>query len=1003
MKSQLLFLLVFIFVLKSQISSATTYTWTGSTNSNWSTNGNWSPSTGHPVAGDIVNIGATTNKPTVDVNSACASITITGTTTLTLAASLTISGALQINSSISLTIPAGSNQTLSAGGATTLNAASSQFIIGSGNNVNFSSLTVGSSCTLSNSGALTVSANVTINPASAAISNASTGTFNIAGQLSLGSSCNITNNGNFSVTGAITLNAASAYISNSSTGTFKTSNNIAFGSSCYITNSGVFDSSAGTFTFAASSSGINNLAGGTFYLYNNSTVNFGSSTFLTNAGVFYAGKSNSACTLNLAASSSEYISNTGTFYLGSTSVINLTGYSTSVTNTSPGVFTLQSDQYGSATIGAVPTGTGVFVGTFNVQRFVTGGSGYRGYRLLSSPVYGSTDAHSNKIFSVNYLENTLYLTGTTGTSGGFDKAGNPTIYFYRENIAYSNATFISGNCRGLNTIGTAPNYNYLIDGDAGTFNIAVGNGLLFFFRGDRSQATLAAETTTTYVPTNATLTATGTLIQQQVVVHDWYTPSSANLGWTNTTGNSLVQGYNLVGNPYASSIDWEQYNTSTTTSGIYASNIGTTIYELNPATGNYDTYQKGGAHTNQGSNIIASGQAFFVRASNNSSPQLIFNESAKTNTLNTGVSLFMSTRASVVTVSDPYLRVQLAKDSVNTDDVYISFNSAAKTAYSPDVDAAYKTGSGKVSLSSLSSDNMALAIYKLPLPKQSQTIRLNVSAASDGIYKLNLTELNAIPSLYEVWLMDSYKKDSLDLRHNSTYNFNLALSDAGTYGANRFSVVIRQNPALGLHLLNFTAVRALGGVQVNWQTENEQNTTNFTVERSTDKGTAFNAIGGFLSDAQGTYGFLDQNPLMASGATDEYRLKLVDLNGTITYSKIATLGYSNLTSALAANNIIVYPNPASGTVHITLSDQLGAGLSTRLSLNATQASNTVKSNTSSYTIRIVNIMGAVLKTAVSPQPNWQDDVSSLLPGTYFIQVTNNANKSLVGRSSFVKL
>jgi hypothetical protein len=531
----------------------------------------------------------------------------------------------------------------------------------------------------------------------------------------------------------------------------------------------------------------------------------------------------------------------------------------------------------------------------------------------------------------------------------------------------------------------------------------VGNGLFFFFRGDRSQATLAAETTTTYVPTNATLTATGTLNQQQVIVHDWYTPSSANLGWTSTTGNSLVQGYNLVGNPYASSIDWEQYNTSTTTSGIYANNIGTTIYELDPATGNYDTYQKGGAHTNQGSNIIASGQAFFVRASNSSLPQLIFNESAKTSTLNTGVNLFMSTRATLATVSDPYLRVQLAKDSINTDDVYVSFNPAAKTEYAPDVDAAYKTGSGKVSLSSLSSDNMAMAIYKLPFPTQSQTIKLNVNAASDGIYKLNLTELQAIPSLYEIWLMDNHKKDSLDLRHNSTYNFNLALTDTTTYGANRFSLVIRQNPALGLHLLNFTAVRALGGVQINWQTENEQNTTNFTVERSTDKGTTFNAIGGFLSDAQGTYGFLDIHPLIAAGTTDEYRLKLVDLNGTITYSKIVTLNYANLTTALAANTMIVYPNPASGTVHVTLSDQLGSGLSTKLSLNTTQPSNTVTSNSASYTIRIVNIMGAVIKTAVSPQPTWQDDVSSLLPGTYFIQVTNNSNKSLVGRSSFVKL
>ena len=1003
MKSQLLFLSILLSFC--QISAANTYTWTGATNSNWNTNSNWSPSTGHPVAGDIVNIGNTTNKPTVNVTSACASLSITSSTTLTLAANLTISGTLQISSAVSFTISSGSNQTLSAGGAVTLNAASSQFIIGSGNNLNFTTLTIGSSCTLNNSGTLAVSGNVTVNAASASISNASAAAFNIGGQLSLGSSCNVTNSGIFSVSGAVTLNAASGYISNSSTGTFTTSGDIAFGSSCYITNSGVFDSSAGTLTFAASSSGINNLSGGTFYLYNGSTVNFGASTFITNAGTFYAGKSNSACILNLTASSSEHITNTGTFYLGSTSVINLTGFSTNVTNTSPGVFTLQSDQYGSATIGAIPTGTGVFTGTFNVERYLTGGNGYRGYRLLSSPAYGSTDASGNKIYSLNYLDNSAYLTGTTGTGGGFDKAGNPTIYFYRENIAFSNATFTSGNFRGLNTIGTAPNYSYIMDGDAGTFNLPCGNGFLFFFRGDRNQATLATETSTTYVPTNTTTTATGSLTQQQVIVHDWYTPSSANLGWTNTSGNSLVQGFNLVGNPYPSSIDWEQYNTSSTTTGIYAHNINNTIYELNPATGNFDTYQVGGAHTNHGSNIIASGQGFFVRASNNTSPQLIFNESAKTNTLNTGLDLFMATRASMVATNpDQHLLIQLGKDSINTDDAYIGFKSTAAAGYVADEDALYKPGNGKVSLSSLSADNTALAINILPLPRQSQVIRLSVNTTSDGVYKLNLTEIKAIPKLYDIWLMDAFRKDSLDIRHNLTYAFNVIRSDTNTYGSKRFTLVIRQNQALGVHLLDFTASRASGGVQVNWKTENEENYTNFTVERSTDNGTTFKAIGGLISSAQGRYGLLDTNPLIVAGTTDQYRLKLQDLNGAITYSRVVTLGYSTFTGNLADNSVTVYPNPASGVIHINISQAQSTRTNpSNLLLNGPAHIAAPEQITDrSYQIKIVSSTGTVVKTATSAQPSWQHDVSNLQPGTYFIQVINNADKTLAGRAEFVK-
>jgi hypothetical protein len=47
--------------------------------------------------------------------------------------------------------------------------------------------------------------------------------------------------------------------------------------------------------------------------------------------------------------------------------------------------------------------------------------------------------------------------------------------------------------------------------------------------------------------------------------------------------------------------------------------------------------------------------------------------------------------------------------------------------------------------------------------------------------------------------------------------------------------------------------------------------------------------------------------------------------------------------------------------------------------------------------------GLIVKTANSSQPSWQDNVSNLLPGTYIIQVVNNYDKSLIGKSKFVKL
>ncbi len=622
--------------------------------------------------------------------------------------------------------------------------------------------------------------------------------------------------------------------------------------------------------------------------------------------------------------------------------------------------------------------------------------------MISSPVYAATVA-SNNVYSINYLRDHVYLTGTSGTTNGFDQAGNPTLYLFREDQTPSNGTFTDGNFWGISNI--TPNSHstdsYSVTGGTPTvtssFNIPVGNGLMLFFRGNRTTVSPYNPGT---APVAATVIATGKLNIGQVIVHDWYTPASANLGWTNATANSAVSGYNLVGNPYASSIDWEQYNTATTTTGIYANNVGTTIYELNPATNNYDSYQVGGAYTNHGSRTIVSGQGFYVIAANNSSPQLIFNESAKTTTENTGLNLFMATKAEVALVTnatpDQYLRLQLAADPINIDDIYIGFNAGANTLFNLKDDAPYKAGTGVVSLASFSSDNVSLAINKLPLPKLNQTaIPLYVSARAYGSYKLNMLELKGIPQLYQVWLMDRFNKDSLDMRHNTTYAFDIA-TDTNSYGSKRFQLVIRQDPALGIHLLNFTAAKSPDGAQIAWKTENEENYTNFTVERSTDGGVTFSVLGGFASSALGAYNFLDKAPVAAA---DMYRLKIQDLNDNISYSNVVTLMYADENSTVKSN-ISIYPNPAKNSLNLTISQPFN---SNSLVLQNVKQGLAKPAANKGYVVRIINSSGTVMQTATIAQPDWQTDVSNFLPGTYILQVINDSDSSIVGKGTFIKL
>ncbi|MEP6613965.1 MAG: DUF2341 domain-containing protein, partial [Mucilaginibacter sp.] len=662
---------------------------------------------------------------------------------------------------------------------------------------------------------------------------------------------------------------------------------------------------------------------------------------------------------------------------------------------SPASLTLKSTATQTAYVAALPSGSTI-TGTVKVERYLTGGVGYRGYRLISSPVYAAT-VSSNNVYDLNYLIGGMYLTGSTGTAGGFDKTGNPSLYLYREDLVPNNSTFTSGNFIGISKINNALPYNYYVNGGSTNYNIPIGNGVMVFFRGNRAAASLATETVSTYTaaPT-VTLTASGTLNQGQVIVHDWYTPASANLAYTGTgnsttTTNYSVRGYNLVGNPYASSIDWETFNTTSSTTGIYGVNIGNTIWEFNATRKSYSTYQKGGASTNHGINIISSGQGFYVLASN-TNPQLIFNESAKSPAQNTTTDYFEFTKGNLATVRSTgaaprsYMRLQLSADSLNAEDIYIGLDRSAKRGYVYDEDAVYKSGTGVVSLASISADNVVLAINKISFPQRADTIKLRVKATTNGQYHLDMTEFKNIPELYEAWLMDAYKKDSLDIKHNPHYTFDIVANDTTSFGSKRFSLVIRQNQALAVHLLGFTGAKTTRGAEINWTTENEENYTNFTIERSSNGGKNFVVVGGYASSSEGTYSLLDKNPPVG---TNWYRLKLEDLNGTITYSKPIQLMYSNLGNNLLSNAISVYPNPATSVINVSITP------------GPIQLQNTANNN--SFAITITGSNGVIVKTAASSQTDWQGAVGNLLPGSYVVQVVNKQNQTVVGKIKFVKL
>ena len=235
---------------------------------------------------------------------------------------------------------------------------------------------------------------------------------------------------------------------------------------------------------------------------------------------------------------------------------------------------------------------------------------------------------------------------------------------------------------------------------------------------------------------------------------------------------------------------------------------------------------------------------------------------------------------------------------------------------------------------------------------------------------------------YDVWLMDAYSKDSLDMRNNKTYSFNISRADTATYGAHRFSLVLRQNPEYAYRLLSFNAQKVPNAKEVEtiWNTKYEENYTNFTVEKSIDNGQTFSVLGGVDAAGLGSYSLLDKNPIVGMNL---YRLKQEDINNNITYSKVIPVGYSGMGNSLVKNNISAFPNPTSSSINLGI-------------LNAANPSDT-------YNILITNSLGLLVKQVKSNQANPQLNVSDWLPGTYIVKVFNKKDQSLVGTTKFVKL
>jgi PQQ-dependent dehydrogenase (s-GDH family) len=138
---------------------------------------------------------------------------------------------------------------------------------------------------------------------------------------------------------------------------------------------------------------------------------------------------------------------------------------------------------------------------------------------------------------------------------------------------------------------------------------------------------------------------------------------------------------------------------------------------------------------------------------------------------------------------------------------------------------------------------------------------------------------------------------------------------------------------LPVNLLTFSgSLQTDNTALLKWETTNETNTSEFIVERSLD-GHSFQQIGTVTaignSGVNNKYSFIDYNTSRQSSPVVYYHLKMVDNDGSYTYSDIVTI-----TLPLITSKVSLFPNPAAREVNVTITTAIDGKVKWQLIDNA---------------------------------------------------------------------
>jgi len=609
---------------------------------------------------------------------------------------------------------------------------------------------------------------------------------NVAGDLTndgtlTASSGTINFNGTTNLLGTNSISVSNLNITTGSNLTANSSANLALTGT--FTNNGTFNANNGTIEFNGANSFVGTVptlanviigSAGTLdapssltvsgnFTNNGSFTNNGGVLDLTGTGTRTLGGSSSLAlhTLNISGGT---VSNTNNAGITIANGITLGGSTTLDADGSGSnqLTLLSTSPTNSAFIGAIPSGSSV-TGNVNVQRYFSTG---RFYRYLGSPVANTSIADWKEEFPI---------TGTFSdpSTGSYD---GTTLNSSKSSLYYWDA-------------GTSVYVAYPTSGSAASNPIEEGRGYTPFIRNSIS---------------NITGEVTGVINQGAVqlpVAYDAAPP-------VEYAGNS----WNLVANPYPAPIDWDA-------AGWTKTNIANEVH-VPKTDGSFATYI-GGAPANGGSQYIASGQAFWIRATA-SSPVLEAVESIKS--VGQNPQYFRS-----APIED--FRIELSHENLSDEIVFV-LRDGATFGYDEKTDANRRlniNGFG-YTLSTTGEDGRKLKINSIPKVVDSdcsKTIPLNMESVSKkGDFSFSFSNTQNLLNYYSVHLVDNYENKIVPIESDFKYDY-VINTDPESKAMERFSLLINNT---GVNTLdNLVSMKSCAGSGVNYALDNLSSNINYSI------------------------------------------------------------------------------------------------------------------------------------------------------------------------------